>query len=509
MSPLIRRLAPLLVLLLLAALAPGQDDEIVSEFQKYFRKFKDTPTRVEAIFSLEGADTPGVVEVLLPVLCDEEPEIVDAAVKVLGGLKARPAIDQVFLSLGEDKREAVRVGLLRAIAEGEYQGDGEMLVECLSDKAWDVRRRAVQALQARSEETAIPAILPLVDDREPAVRCAALESLGRLREPQVVDHAIASLEDKVWQVRASAALALELVRAKRSIGPLITAMEKEEGRLVDDYSRALEEITGKGMGARTDLWRQWWTGIEDRFEIPSDEALAKAKEQRAKNRAKYMPGGATSYHGIETPSRSILFIIDVSGSMENEVVEKERFKDGDYPSYSRIDIVKTELRRTIEGLEKYVKFNVLSFATEVDQWKDKLVPANVINKKSADDWVRKLEALGGNSKEDLAQAGLVGSANLEAGKTNTYGVLMKALEAAGRGKSDKYYEVAVDTIFFLSDGRPTVGELVDPHDILREVRKANELRKVVLHTIAIGEFQKEFMETLARENGGVFVDLGK
>jgi len=37
----------------------------------------------------------------------------------------------------------------------------------------------------------------------------------------------------------------------------------------------------------------------------------------------------------------------------------------------------------------------------------------------------------------------------------------------------------------------------------------NELRKVVIHTIAIGEFQKDFMRKIAERNGGVFVDLGK
>jgi uncharacterized protein with von Willebrand factor type A (vWA) domain len=113
--------------------------------------------------------------------------------------------------------------------------------------------------------------------------------------------------------------------------------------------------------------------------------------------------------------------------------------------------------------------------------------------------VRKLEALGGASKEDLAQAGLTGSANLEAGKTNTYGALSTALGAAGRGTKDKNYECVVDTIFFLSDGRPTVGEYVDPQDVLREIRAANKLRKVVIHTIAIGEFQKDFMKRLAEE----------
>ena len=115
----------------------------------------------------------------------------------------------------------------------------------------------------------------------------------------------------------------------------------------------------------------------------------------------------------------------------------------------------------------------------------------------------------GSSEEDLARAGLTGAANLEAGKTNTFGALMRALEVSGRGATDRGYEVAVDTIFFLSDGRPTTGELIDPDDILREVRGANRLRKVVIHTIAIGEFQKQFMKTLATENGGMFVDLGR
>ena len=75
--------------------------------------------------------------------------------------------------------------------------------------------------------------------------------------------------------------------------------------------------------------------------------------------------------------------------------------------------------------------------------------------------------------------------------------------------TDKNYAGRVDTIFFLSDGRPSWGVFTDTGDIISEVNAANELRKVVIHTIAIGEFQKDFMRRLAEENGGVFVDLGK
>lgn len=505
--------------LALALLAPGQaaatsprrvgDDEIVKEFKKYFRKFKDTATRVEAIYSLEGAETPGVVGVLSPILADEDSEVVDAAVKVLGGLKERPAIDAIFQRLADEKKEPIRLGLLRSISVGGHNGDSEALIECLEDKAWMIRYRAVQALQARQEKSSIPTILELTEDKEPAVRCASLEALAAMNEEKVIDIAIAALDDDIWQVRASAAGCLHDLRARRSIEPLIAHMEVEEGRLIEDYARALEEITAKSFGMRTEMWRKWWTGIESRFVIPTDEELKKAKEKRAENQARYSPPGSANYHGIETPSRSVLFIIDVSGSMENHVIETERFEGGDYPSMARIDIVKTELQRTIEGLEPYVKLNILAFATEVKPWKKKLVPCNVLNRKSAMDWVGKLEAIGGTSKEDLAVAGLTGAANLEAGKTNTYGALMRALGVAGRGSRDKHYEVAVDTIFFLSDGRPTVGELIDPDDILAEVRTANDLRKVVIHTIAIGQFQRGFMKELATENGGVFVDLGR
>jgi len=153
---------------------------------------------------------------------------------------------------------------------------------------------------------------------------------------------------------------------------------------------------------------------------------------------------------------------------------------------------------------------VIAFATDVKPWKKSQVKANPLNKSSAESWVSHLEAIGGSSKEDLARVGLVGSANLEGGKTNTYGALMAALgvEEGKEGKESRDYQVKVDTIFFLSDGRPSTGRFIEPDDVLREVRAANELRKVVIHTITLGEFEKDFMERLASENGGTFVDLG-
>lgn len=505
-----------LLLLLLGVLgalparaALAQDDELVGEFRRHFKKFKDTPARVEAVLALQGSESRGAVEVLLAVLADPDPQVAQAAVRVLSTFTTPDPVAEVFARLAVEKREAVRSGLLTAIATGRYAGPSEALVACLSDKGWEVRRQAARALAATGASGAASALLPLCKDSEAAVRSAALESLAELRAREVIDPAIAALEDPVWQVRASAAKALGVVRDKRSIGPLIARMEREEGRLLIDIGTALEEITGRLLDQRADQWRRFWNDYSERFEIPTDEEMAKLRQKRAESKARYAGPNSTTYHGIDTPSRSIVFIIDVSGSMESLVVERERFKDGNYPSFSRMDIVKTELARTIERLEPYVKFNILSFATDVKPWKKTLVAANVLNKRGALDWVGKLQPIGGTSKEELASVGLVASANLEAGKTNSFGALMEGLRAGTRSGTDSAYAIDIDTIFFLSDGRPTDGELVDPDDILREVRRVNELRKVVIHTIAIGEFQKEFMRRLALENGGVFVDLGK
>ena len=492
-----------------AASRDDEDDDTIRDFKRYFRRYEDTATRVEAIYALEGIESPKVVDALVPILKHEELEVVRAAVQILSAFEEEPARLRIWETIDDKRDEATRVGLLWAIAEGGYAGDPEVFEELLEDRSWEVRRRAANAVVSSGLPDAASMVAPLCEDDETAVRCAALEGLAQLRSQLVVEPAIASLTEEVWQVRASAILALGRVRSRDAIAPLIARMQVEEGRLLADIGEALANITGRDFGQRTEGWVRFWEQFGDRFQIPTDEDLARLRAAQAERAEFYNPPGSVSYHGISTPSRSILFVIDVSGSMENEVIERERFADGEYPSFERIDIVKTELLRTIENLEPYVKFNVFAFATEVETWKGRLVSANVLNKSSSMEWVERLDAIGGPSQEDLAGAGLSGSANLEAGKTNTYGALMAALGVAGQGLKDEHYEVGVDTIFFLSDGRPSHGKFVDVHDILREVRTANDLRKVVIHTIALGEFQKSFMRQLAGQNGGVFVDLGR
>jgi HEAT repeat protein len=511
--------------------AESKADDTLQNFKKYYKTYKEVPLKVEAVLSLEGVEEVGVVDSLTPLFKDAEMEVQRAVVRILGGFKERPPVDALLVTLKGEKNEAMRAGILESLAKGKYKDCAPAVVACLSDKSWIVRRHAVLALAATADPALIvekdptgkeisvaDKLVALCDDPEIAVRCDAIDALTQFASPAVVNKAIAALPDPDRRVRATAIKTLTKIRSKDAVEPLLARINAEEGVLIPDVAEALANLTGKEFGGEVAKWNAWWAENKATFVLPTPEAIAylRAKREATTGKAKFVyDKSKVVYHNIETTSKSIMFVIDVSGSMEAEITEKDRFSDGNYPSFQRIDICKTELMRVIERLEPNVNFNVIAFATKVDPWKAKLVPANVLNKSAAKDWVKGLIAIGGSSKEDLATAGLVSSANLDMGKTNTYGALMGALnvktgkDAPRTGGESKDYKVDVDTIFFLSDGRPTVGDLVDPDDILREVKAANELRKVKIHTLAIGEFQKDFMKKLADQNGGTFVDLGK
>jgi HEAT repeat protein len=493
-----------------AALQDDAGEQAVKDFKKYFRKYKDAPTRIEAVMALRLVDSPGVVEALVPVLAEEDPQVQQAALTVLAGLKAPESVAAVGAAFGAASGAQSRMLLLDVLARGKMAIDVALLEPALADGDWRVRWRAVAAVAARGEPDAAK-VVPLAADAEAGVRMAVLDGLYKIRSELVVTPAIAALDDPVWQVRSSAIAALRYVRHKDAVGPLVERMQVEKGRLQAEIADALENLAYRDFGQDPALWQAWWEEVAERFELPKvDMRNRRAVTGAGGEEAVHDTGQkAATFGSIESPSRRILFVIDVSGSMESLVVEKEKFKDGGYPSFLRMDIVKTELMRTIEGLESYVEFNVLAFASDLRSWKKTLVPANDVNKASALSWAKSLEAIGGASKADLAAVGLLGAAEATAGKTNTYEALMWGLGVERSGVVTEGYQTEVDTIFFLSDGRPSHGKFVDTDDIVREVRAANELRKIVIHTIAIGEFEKDFMRRLAQENGGVFVDLGR
>jgi Mg-chelatase subunit ChlD len=92
------------------------------------------------------------------------------------------------------------------------------------------------------------------------------------------------------------------------------------------------------------------------------------------------------------------------------------------------------------------------------------------------------------------------------GPTNIYGALKRAFHLVGIGARDRNYKTGADTVFFLSDGQPTRGDIQDPNRILEEVKRWNRLRRVKVHTVGVGPGHSvSFMKRLANSSGGTYV----
>ena len=110
-------------------------------------------------------------------------------------------------------------------------------------------------------------------------------------------------------------------------------------------------------------------------------------------------------------------------------------------------------------------FNLVTFNgdDEAETWSKKLVEANDRNKRRFEKFVEKLRPLGGTN----LWSGMEQALNI---KTLVYG---------------NHYETTVDEIFLLSDGAPSVGEVVDPIEILRLVSEVNRFKEVRINTVFI------------------------
>ena len=92
------------------------------------------------------------------------------------------------------------------------------------------------------------------------------------------------------------------------------------------------------------------------------------------------------------------------------------------------------------------------------------------------------------------------------GGTNLFGALRTALEVAGADGGDEFADPPIDTIFLLTDGRPSIGVTTDADAILEFVDDRNRSAGIVIHTIGLSGAQDAYLlGELARRSGGTYV----
>lgn len=512
-------LATLLVTALLSLFVQSDDESLVAEFRRYYGDKQKTPSmRREAVLTLAGTHTLGAVKALSVALEDDEFIVRRAAIDAIAEARIESGAVWLVDSVLGDRKQAKNTRLVAGVAEA-LGGMGqpfvfEPLVDLLGHRELDVRLGAVAGLGRLKDPRAVPHLVPLVNDDDPILAMASLEALESIGDGAGAAPAVLrAVGSSHKALRLAGIGAVFTLRVKDGIRPLIMMLDAEpDARVAEDAHKTLQSLTLREFRDETAEWLAWWDRNESTWTVPDFEKIAAAMKRIAETGGKYATGSKT-FQNIETKSDNILFVIDVSQSMSEPFGDPERLtRSGrEYASLQRLEIVKEELCNTIESLSDTTNFNIVAFASDVTSWKPKATRANVLSKNAAVQWVRELAPRGGEGASFRARMGLSSSAASE-GMTNTYLALMTAFgEDVEKQRKSAFVTDSkdpIDTIFFLTDGEPTVGTTVDMGEIRAEVRRVNAFRGVQLHVIYVGAFGGKDFRTLAEENGGVFVSIG-
>lgn len=374
--------------------------------------------------------------------------------------------------------------------------------KCLKDKDITVRRAAAEALAARRDRLSVEPLRAMMaaakspedirialeaintiegpmsawlkemagytthEDRD--VRNAAMEVLRDARDKRQLEPMMAALEHPDWSTRLLAIQGMAKLKQAKPVGKLVERIGIEKGRIKKAVAQALWELTAQPFDEDEDKWANWWKLAKKDFKVATRKELDKAKAARERRRLTQRTVSKAKFFGIKVESHRVIFVLDVSGSMMLSMYGRTINGRG----AARIDIAKDELSKAVENLDAGALFNIFTFSGGVARWMEKGIAASDgASRQEALTWIERLGAGGG---------------------TNLYDSVREAFK-----------DEDVDTIFILSDGEPTTGEVIDPFRIREDVARWNKHRKVKINTIAIGG-NLEVLEWLAKDAGGTY-----
>ncbi|MGK0203296.1 MAG: hypothetical protein ACI9S9_002374, partial [Planctomycetota bacterium] len=288
-------------------------------------------------------------------------------------------------------------------------------------------------------------------------RMLGLAMLHEMESPAAITHAQRYLKNRAWELRSLSYRYLTKSRDVTSIPLLIARFDKEEGRLAHEVSTALFKHTGTRCWKQRE-WTAWWRHNKVGFALPHPKSVEGGGSTTG--------GNTVSYYDIPLVSARIAFLVDHSGSMGAKVgTDRKR---------NRLTAAKEQLLQVISALPKTHKVNLVPFESAVAQVWRELKSLNNSNRRELLEEINKIKLAGG---------------------TNTYGAIMAAME-----------DPEVDTIYLLTDGVPTQGEVVDAEEILEAVMRENRTRQVIIHCISVG-MKSTLLMDLAALTGGQYKEV--
>jgi HEAT repeat protein len=429
---------PELLRVTIAELLGGLDDPSVNKKLKSLVGRGKPHEKIFALYATRHLDDADLLKKIRKGLNDRDAELRITTAQMLGERQDTEAVAQLEKMLGKAKSSDEKAVAIHALSH-LYQGDQKWLEQLKSH----------------------------VQKGDRQVRNAALQDLGQLKNPELLDFFVEYLFHEDWATRRISLHSLEGLRDARALGPIIERMARETGRMLVDFANTLWNLTGLPYDNEQPTWQKWWDNEGASFQVIDPSKLTQKEEEREERQLRRSTD--VQFFGIRIVSHRVIFIIDVSGSM----VQPLQTEMIDGRKATRMDVVKREIKESIEELEPAAFFNIVTFNSAVTLWLKEGIATST--KRSREEALQYIDRLGSR------------------GGTNIF----ESLEVA-------FTDADVDTIFLLSDGEPTAGRIVDPHLIRQQVQRWNADRGIQIHTIAVGGALR-VLEWIAQDSGGTYV----
>jgi hypothetical protein len=178
---------------------------------------------------------------------------------------------------------------------------------------------------------------------------------------------------------------------------------------------------------------------------------------------------------------SVIFVVDRSSSMDLPIDPYIGLDGNVVTDGTRLDYVKTELKRSVNSLSSSFSFNIVIYDECLQSWKRGRQQASQSNKIDAMAWIDGITPWGW---------------------TNTGGATALALADADNA-----------TVLVLSDGAPNFLDCAQSYfgdyETHRSLIRSSNQQAAVIHTFGIGldAQTRDFLRRVAEDNGGTFREI--
>jgi len=465
----------------LADLATETDLQLLAGRIRGLEKCHNVKTAKLVVALLDKRDSDRVREVIALVLARTTDEEVLAYLRAGGyeraGKMGRATLCRTFGETGDTKA----IPVLRT---------------ALDDGFWLVKANAARALAALGDKESIEAIAKLAASGKGKVRIGAMDALATFGESasKTAPLFMENLKDSRWQIKVATCDALRALGNNAPVELLIDRYETEGGRVKEDVLETLQALTGMDRKWSPNTWREWWKKAKryNDLEARSKRALGIDEKENRNDQGRYAKKKKKPhYYGIRIYARTVGYVLDISASMNQGFRVSEEWQQRlghELKGRTRIDVCREELAYSIAKLDPRTRLNLVFFNDRARLWKKTPVAA------------------GSSGPQAISKIKNIATK----GQTNYYDALRLILGmAGGAGGWVSSFADTPDTLFFLTDGSPTDGDITDAEELLAWFNERNRFARLRVHVIAMGNtgVDTEFLANLAKMNSGTFVHL--